>query len=321
MPQRAGNQNDQARRAGNCYNCGKPGHYTRECRSAPKQNKPQQNGPRNNNGNKNKQYAHKVSAIAEDNDAAVDENTEEWAVRYTSNNINSVQSCGVNKCLFHDARKLSGVPGQINNYHIPRILVDSHSPVTFIRSDLWKQIKDPNSLVNKEQECFQGVTHDGLKIVGVTHMTLHFGKLHVKHPVLIVDKIADKFILGNDFLKQYKCDLLNSAKAIVFGGEQVPYTLFRSTVNSICPVICSTTTTIGPHEKMVLPAMLDANAHYATYQTLLLEQTTSKASPILKARVVVNYTSVVVPQLIATMSSAPVTIEKGEMLDVNQPLE
>ena len=72
--------------------------------------------------------------------------------------------------------------------------------MTIIRSDLWKQIKDPNSLVNEEEECFQGVTHDGLKIVGVTHMTLHFGKLHVKHPVHIVDKIAHKFILGNNFL-------------------------------------------------------------------------------------------------------------------------
>ena len=48
-------------------------------------------------------------------------------------------------------------------------------------------------------------------------MTLHFGNIHVKHPVLIVDKIAHKFILGNDFLKQYKCDLLNSTRAIVFG--------------------------------------------------------------------------------------------------------
>ena len=72
---------------------------------------------------------------------------------------------------------------------------------------------------------------------------------------------------------------------------------------------------------MVLPALLDANAHYATNQILLLEPTTSKASPILKARVVVNYTSVVVPLLIANISSAPVTIEKGEMLAVDQPLE
>ena len=66
---------------------------------------------------KNKQFAHKVSAIAENNDAVVDEDTEEWAVGYTSNNINSVPNCGVNKTPFHYARKLAGVPGQINNYH------------------------------------------------------------------------------------------------------------------------------------------------------------------------------------------------------------
>ena len=90
------------------------------------------------------------------------------------------------------------------------------------------------------------MTHDGLKIVEVTHLTLHFGKLHVKHPVLIVNKIAHKLILGNDFLIQYKCDLLNSAKACVFGGEQVPYTLFRSTV------------------KLNLPSYLLDNYHYWT---------------------------------------------------------
>ena len=72
---------------------------------------------------------------------------------------------------------------------------------------------------------------------------------------------------------------------------------------------------------MVIPALLDANAHYATNQTLLLKPTTSKASPILKARVEVNYTSVVVPLLITNISSAPVTIEKGEMLALYQFLE
>ena len=235
--------------------------------------------------------------------------------------MNILLSFGVKKFQFYDARKLAGVPGQINNYHNQRILVDSGSPVTIIRSDLWKQIKDPNTIVNEIEECFQEVTHDELNIVWVTQLTLHFRKLHVKHPVLIVDKTAHKFILGNDFLTQYKCDLLNFVRGIVFGGGQVPYTPFRSTVYSICPVICSTTTTIGPYKQIILPALLDVNAHYATNQTLLLEPTTSTASPKLKARVVVNYTSVVVPLLIANISSAIVTIEKGEMLAVNQPLK
>ena len=280
---------------------------------------PQQNGPRNSNYNNKKQLQKQtvhpqVSAIAEDNDAVVDEDTEEGAVGYSSNNINSVPTCGVNKSPYHDSRKLAGVPGQINNNNCPLILVDSGSPVTIIRSDFWKQVKDPNTLVNEEEECFQGVTHDGLKIVGITQLNLHFGKLHVKHPVLIVDKIAHKFILGNDFLTKYNCDLLNSAKAIVFGGQQVPYTLFRSTVNSICPVICSSATTVGPYEEWFY--LLCSTRRHTTRRIkhFYSNQQLRTTSPILKARVVVNYTSVVVPLLVANVSSAPITIEKGEIL-------
>ena len=88
----------------------------------------------------------------------------------------------------------------------------------------------PNLLVNWNNKCFQGVIHNKLQIVWVFQMTLHFGKLLVKNTVLIVDKSANKFIITNDILTQYKCDLLNSAKAIVFNGEQVLYTLFKSTV-------------------------------------------------------------------------------------------
>ena len=72
---------------------------------------------------------------------------------------------------------------------------------------------------------------------------------------------------------------------------------------------------------MVLPALLDANAHYATNQTLLLKPTTLKASSTFKARVVVNYTSVVVLLLIANISTAPVTIEKEKMIAVDQHLK
>ena len=108
--QRAGGKNKQTCRSVNWFNCGKPGHYARMYLSAPKQNGPQQNGKRNINYNKTKQYAHKVSAIEDDNDEVVDEDTKEKAVGYTSNNINNVPSCGVNKSPFYDARKLAGVP-------------------------------------------------------------------------------------------------------------------------------------------------------------------------------------------------------------------
>lgn len=120
------------------------------------------------------------------------------------------------------------------------------------------------TIVNAEKECIQEVTHDGQQVVKVTQLILHFINVYVKHPLLIVNKIAHKLIVENDFLTLYKSDLLNTAKAIVFRGSQVSYTLFMSTVNSICWMICSTTATIRLYEIIALSALLDANALYAT---------------------------------------------------------
>ena len=83
-----------------------------------------------------------------------------------------------------------------------------------------------------------------MKVFGRVHLKLQFGSLIIEHPVVVVDKIAHKFILGNDFFVQYKCDILNSDGAIVFGNKSIPYTLFRSTINLICPVICQSRTKI-----------------------------------------------------------------------------
>ena len=86
--------------------------------------------------------------------------------------------------------------------------------------------------------------------------------MHIEHPVVVVDKIAHKFILGNDFLVQHKCDILNSDGSIVFGNKSVPYTLFRSTINLICPVICPSRTEIGPYEEAIIPGLLDSYRNY-----------------------------------------------------------
>ena len=104
---------------------------------------------------------------------------------------------------------------------------------------------------------FQGVTRNGLRLLGLAHLKLQFESLNIEHPVVVVNKIAHKFILGNDFLVKYRCDILNSDGVIVFGNKSMQYTLFRSTINLICPVICQSHTEIGPYEEAVIPGLLD----------------------------------------------------------------
>ena len=126
---------------------------------------------------------------------------------------------------------------------------------------------------------------------------------------MIAEEIEHKFILGNDFHTEHKCNILNSQNVIQFGNERVPYTLYKSTVNSILPVVCTVATTIGPHEEAVVPALLDAAEQYAPGDTLLIEPRNKFSdSPLLGARVLVSFRSPVVPLLFANLSARSLTI-------------
>ena len=101
-----------------------------------------------------------------------------------------------------------------------------------------------------------------MRILVLNRLKLMFSGIMVTHLVLIAEAIAHKFILGNDFLTEYKCDIINSEGSILFGDQRVALILFRSTVNLICPVTSTTAIPIGSHEEAIIPAFLDASSEY-----------------------------------------------------------
>ena len=276
------------------------------CRS-PKQQS-YQSGP-----NRSQRFAGNVNSVEQETRGQyLSDQAEAWG--QTSNCINTVPVKSETKSPFHRARKLCAVQGLINKVSVSSLLVDCGSPVTIIRADLWRSVRDLSETVENEPEDIQGVTRDGLRILGLTKLEMSVGFLRVKHPVLISEEIAHKFILGNDFLTEHKCDILNSQKIIQFGNERVPYTFFRSTVNSICPVVCTVATTICPNEEAVVPALLDAAENNAPGDTVLIEPRNNlRDSPLLGARVLVSFRSPVVPLLFANLSAQPVTIPKSKI--------
>ena len=74
---------------------------------------------------------------------------------------------------------------------------------------MWEQLRQPHNKLLIEEEKFQRVTRDGFSIFGLTHLQLQFKSLHIEHPIVVVDRIAHKFILGNNFVVQYQCESLN----------------------------------------------------------------------------------------------------------------
>ena len=300
-----------------CFNCNRLGHIARDCRAPPQQQS--RSTPFYRRGG----FTNRVSAIDPRRLGAIREGEENEAGKSTTHYtscINNIPSSSIAYSPFARNRKLSAVPGKINGTYISQLLVDSGSPVTIVRADMWEQIRDLNAQVEEEPEDFQGVTRDSLRIIGLTRLKLEIGGIQVKHPVLIAEQMAHKFILGNDFLTEHKCDIINSEGVITFGKERVPYSLFRSTVNLICPVYCTTATTIGPHEEAVIPAMIDAADSYSKGESILLEPRNGEGmGPLIGARVLIDYSSATVPVLVANLSSQPVIIARNKILADDTP--
>ena len=146
------------------FNCNRMGHIARNCR-AQKQQYFQQRGV----GNRGRGgYQNRVSAVNQRGLSVVQEEKEEaiGAPLHITSCINSVPAGTRVSSRFFQSRKLSAVPGMINGTHHSQILIDCGSPVTIIRSDLRDQVRESSIIVEEEPEDFQGVTRDGLRILG-----------------------------------------------------------------------------------------------------------------------------------------------------------
>ena len=154
-----------------------------------------------------------------------------------------------------------------------------------------------------------------MKVVNLIYLKLQFEYLSIEHIVVIGDNISYKFILGNDFLFQYCCGILNTPSVIVFGNKSVTYTLFRSTINSICPVIFQSRTEIEPYEKTVILELLDFYRQYDPDQTLLFDPRRKELmQPLITEQVIVNFTSAVVAILVLNISAERETIRLSKVI-------
>ena len=99
----------------------------------------------------------------------VPEEDEAQASGYTPHSASCINNIPVRSHTishFAQRRKLSAVPGEINGIYISHILIDSGSLVTIVRVDLWEEVRDDKAIVEEEHEDVQGVTRDGLRIIG-----------------------------------------------------------------------------------------------------------------------------------------------------------
>ena len=205
------------------------------------------------------------------------------------------------------------VSGQINNCHIPRMLVDTGSVATLCSEDFYNNVRDLRIKSMPTTESFVAADYGTLDVIAETTMTIIVANQIANHNVFVVRNFAYKFVLGNDFLKRNNCDILYSCQKLVINGQSTP--IHNECVDTdFNSIVLSDNFTVNKHEEALLPGELhDPQLIVAPGETLLLEgdPTTANNFNVNFARVIVSALPAGIPVVVANTSNRNITIPKG----------
>ena len=115
------------------------------------------------------------------------------------------------------------IRGKVNQL-ATSLLIDTGSPVTLVRGDVWDQCKKESQMLEPWiEQRLVGVDGTPLAVRGSTLVDLELDGTVLKHRALIVDSLVSESILGLDFLQENGCtiDLVKGCLQLAKSGVSI----------------------------------------------------------------------------------------------------
>lgn len=138
------------------------------------------------------------------------------------------------------------------NGHIIPCLCDSGANVSIINSKIVEKWgKDEKLEILPVNIMLCTVTGENKPFIGKAVMKLDIGGHIFNHEMLISDMVQD-CILGIDFMRQNKCDLLISKNQLVINGDKIPCYMKTGSEPACCRVTVCENVTVDPNSEVVV---------------------------------------------------------------------
>ena len=134
-----------------------------------------------------------------------------------SESKNDRQVLTAEKCMFQTG--ILAVQGCIEGKTIQDLIVDTGSAVSLVSSQYYETIINQRQLQPIKGQ-YIAVNESLLNIKGSVEFTITFDKIKIKHTFLCVDTKLSLALLGYDFFRQNKVDILTSANCLLI--QNVP---------------------------------------------------------------------------------------------------
>ena len=237
--------------------------------------------------------------------------------------------------------------GMLNDLNVNHILLDTGSTITLISTTLWNASCSPDNHLQPLSDGFVTANKSKLDVLGKTFMRIRIAGIDAIHSVIVVRDLAKHFILGSDFLKRHKCDILYSRAQLLspqgvaeihFNRSARDHTAYVCAVSTACAVlrpvvpepannkaepnrtlldelnsvmaVLPKTTTVSPNTQQLVQCTITGPKPMTKYLYAEPCMRTEQRSGVTIANALVNNTATV-PIGVINLTRAPITIAAG----------
>ena len=164
------------------------------------------------------------------------------------------------------SKGILAIEGNLAGRHFD-IIIDTGSAVSLISTSLWNQVteKFSRTQVKSKYVVANGTT---LPVEGSTELPIQIGGLEVVHRCIIVPTEVADILLGYDFLKINKCEIMTSVNTLVAGNVAIP-THSRLNITSI-GIVAVADSTVEGFTEVIVPGQIEEHEVHLTYEQACL---------------------------------------------------
>ena len=225
------------------------------------------------------------------------------------NAVNSVDNETSLKTSLFVERKVNGVL-------VKDMLFETGSVITLCISNLWKGLQGMGLRLLSTRREFTVANGAPLHIFGAARMRVQLAGITALHPVLISMDILHDFLVGNDFIDAYRCDILNSVGMFSAGGSTVP--LHKKVLGpSVLSIVLSKDWKLELNEAALLPGEIDdPEGEFECDEELLVEPNTAieTRTSVVLASALIKLQPTGIPILMINLSPLPLQLKQGMTL-------
>ena len=199
------------------------------------------------------------------------------------------------------------------------MLVDTGATVTVLRKDIFENLFSKPELKGVKSSLVNA-TGELSPFYGKASLKLNIGGNPYEHDIMVAS-IQNEGILGIDFLKAYRCNIMISKGYLTLNGRKVPcFSLSDETQNYCCKISICEDVEIPPETEMIIPCLPIGNVQNDEAGVVEAHTNFIEKSGLLVAKSLISMKNEIVPLRVINLNTESKKVYRDTIVATIEPV-